>query len=206
VNEIAGKGTHLNFGARIYDSRVGRWLSVDPFAEERSWVSSYNFVQNNPLNRIDPTGMLDDEYDKDGNKISDLGGDKIDFRHQEDGSTKIVDRATGASNVIKGGEELIKGYTQRDNSTSWGLLFLEWDQGVGPTKSVFVELDNTSIGVFGSFDKTFSVYAGKARAAVMNGRADKGFVKFNYGDINPLTAGFDGWDSLLVVQAFLIIN
>lgn len=28
-------------------------------AEERSWVSPYNFVQNNPLSRIDPDGALD---------------------------------------------------------------------------------------------------------------------------------------------------
>ncbi|HMQ49495.1 MAG TPA: RHS repeat-associated core domain-containing protein [Saprospiraceae bacterium] len=39
---------------------VTRFLSVDPMAEERSWVSPYNYVQNNPLNRIDPTGAIDD--------------------------------------------------------------------------------------------------------------------------------------------------
>ena len=43
----------------MYDPAIGRWISVDPLAEERSWVSPYNFVQNNPLNRIDPDGALD---------------------------------------------------------------------------------------------------------------------------------------------------
>jgi len=32
---------------------------VDPLADQRSWVSPYNFVQNNPLNRVDPTGAID---------------------------------------------------------------------------------------------------------------------------------------------------
>ena len=32
---------------------------MDPLAEERYWVTSYNYVQNNPLNRTDPTGTLD---------------------------------------------------------------------------------------------------------------------------------------------------
>ena len=141
--------------------------------------------------------MLDHEYDKDGNKISDLGGDKIDFHHQGDGSTKIVDRQTGASNIIKGGEALIRGYAQRDNSTGWGTLFNEWDQGTGPTKSLFADFDNTSTGVFGSFDKALSIYAGKARTAVLNDGESKGRVNFDYGDINPLMAGFDGWEQFI---------
>ncbi|MDP2303917.1 MAG: RHS repeat-associated core domain-containing protein [Ignavibacteria bacterium] len=55
-------------GARYYDSEVGRWLSVDPMDSERPGLSPYNYCQNNPLGRIDPTGMLDDWVeDKDGN-------------------------------------------------------------------------------------------------------------------------------------------
>ncbi len=44
------------YGARYYDPKTSIWLSVDPLASERSWVSPYNFVENNPINRIDPDG------------------------------------------------------------------------------------------------------------------------------------------------------
>ena len=56
------------FGVRYYDARVGRWGGIDPNEQQRIWLSPYNFVQNNPLNSIDPNGLLDKPiYDIDGN-------------------------------------------------------------------------------------------------------------------------------------------
>jgi RHS repeat-associated protein len=53
-----------DFGARMYDPAIGRWLSPDPLADARNWVSPYQYVQNNPINRIDPTGMLDQSQEQ----------------------------------------------------------------------------------------------------------------------------------------------
>jgi len=49
---------------------------VDPLAGERSWVSPYNFVQNNPINRVDPTGALDQDH--------------IDVTENDDGTYSVV--------------------------------------------------------------------------------------------------------------------
>ena len=47
------------YGARYYDPRISVWMSVDPMAEERSWLSPYNYVQNNPINSFDQFGAID---------------------------------------------------------------------------------------------------------------------------------------------------
>jgi RHS repeat-associated protein len=59
-----------DFGARMYDNQIGRWLVSDPKSQERVWLSQYNFVQNNPIYRVDPTGALDAPYvDENGNYL-----------------------------------------------------------------------------------------------------------------------------------------
>ncbi|MDP2364574.1 MAG: RHS repeat-associated core domain-containing protein [Ignavibacteria bacterium] len=44
------------FGARYYDSELGRWLQVDPRIEKYPNVSPCSYVFNNPLRYTDPYG------------------------------------------------------------------------------------------------------------------------------------------------------
>ena len=55
-NELKGTGNSYDFGARIYDSRLGRWLSVDPLMRKYPGLTPYNFVGNSPIIYIDPNG------------------------------------------------------------------------------------------------------------------------------------------------------
>jgi RHS repeat-associated protein len=47
------------FGARYYDARVGRWMSVDPLAEISPDLAPFVYAHNNSMVFIDPSGMLD---------------------------------------------------------------------------------------------------------------------------------------------------
>ncbi len=44
--------------ARFYNAKWSIWISPDPLAHLRNWVTPYNYTLNNPINRIDPTGLL----------------------------------------------------------------------------------------------------------------------------------------------------
>lgn len=48
----------LDFGARMYDSYTGRWLSQDPLAEKYPSISPYAYCANNPMNLVDPEGKI----------------------------------------------------------------------------------------------------------------------------------------------------
>ncbi len=47
---------NYDFGARIYDSRIGKWLSTDPLEKKFISNSPYHFCLNNPIIYIDPDG------------------------------------------------------------------------------------------------------------------------------------------------------
>jgi len=66
-NEIKGEGNSLDFGARIYDSRLGRWLSTDPLQSKYPDVSPYSYCYNNPIHFTDENGKW--VRDQNGNII-----------------------------------------------------------------------------------------------------------------------------------------
>ena len=56
-NEAKGIGNSLDFSFRIYDSRTGRFLSVDPLKKDYPWNSTYAFAENRPIDGKDLEGM-----------------------------------------------------------------------------------------------------------------------------------------------------
>ncbi len=55
-DELKGSGNSYEFGARIYDPRIGRFMSIDPLVKKYPFQSSYCFAGNNPIFYIDKNG------------------------------------------------------------------------------------------------------------------------------------------------------
>ncbi len=57
-NELKGEGNSLDFGARFYDPRVGRFLSLDPSLAKYPNLSPYVAFADNPIMFVDPDGRV----------------------------------------------------------------------------------------------------------------------------------------------------
>ena len=74
INEIKGNGNYLDFKFRGYDSRFGRFFSVDPLSKEFPSNSSYAFAENDVIRAIDIEGLekyyVNRYYDKQNKLVS----------------------------------------------------------------------------------------------------------------------------------------
>jgi len=56
-NEVKGVGNQQDYGMRIYDPKIGKFLSVDPLNTEYPWFSPYQFAGNTPIQAVDLDGQ-----------------------------------------------------------------------------------------------------------------------------------------------------
>ena len=56
-NEVKGEGNQQDYGMRIYDPRVGRFLSVDPITKKYPELTPYQFASNQSIGAIDVDGL-----------------------------------------------------------------------------------------------------------------------------------------------------
>ncbi len=79
-NDIYGEGNAYDFGARIYDGRLGRWFKPDIYESDYAPISCYTSFLNNPC------------YfrDIDGNKVIGIDGNDVTISYNGDAKSWVI--------------------------------------------------------------------------------------------------------------------
>ena len=81
-NELKGEGNSYDFGARMFDPRIGRWFATDLLEHEYPNVTPYGISLNNPIKFLDKDGNV--VVDENGNEV------KVTVSQNEDGTIKAT--------------------------------------------------------------------------------------------------------------------
>lgn len=67
-NEIKGEGNQQDYGMRVYDPRIGKFLSVDPLTKSYPELTPYQFASNIPMAGVDRDGLEFEWFQKQWDK------------------------------------------------------------------------------------------------------------------------------------------
>ena len=151
----------LDYGARHYDARIGRWTVPDPMAEKYYGLSAYNYCANNPIMLVDQNGN-NPIYDIYGNLLGTddcgLKGEPIimnpDTFIQGMSNTDALEYNLGMESLIdeKSAARFISSFISLRSRPDWdGELTLseanDWYRS-GQGQPLFVDINKMSLGTF----------------------------------------------------------
>ncbi|MFP9119354.1 RHS repeat-associated core domain-containing protein, partial [Flavobacterium sp. RNTU_13] len=55
-DEVKGEGDSYDYGFRMYDPRIARFMSIDPLTSDYPYLTPYQFASNRPLDGVDLDG------------------------------------------------------------------------------------------------------------------------------------------------------
>ena len=143
-----------DYGARNYDAAIGRWMNIDPLAEDYMNVGGYVYCLNNPLRFIDPTGMA----------VEDIEGG-VSFTEEDAVSAFniITGKSKNAIVEVVGSKKIRAGLNNKDKRGQNGAwsVFAVSDLAVGAkVLDVFANksLDNLIVSNHSASDENENTY------------------------------------------------
>jgi RHS repeat-associated protein len=123
-DEVKGRGVQYDYGFRINDSRLGKFLSVDPLTSSYPWYTPFQFAGNKPIIASDLDGLEEfirtDYFDANGNlyktyiaMVSTLGANQ---NSQTVHHSSVTETAPGSGNFVKNYQGTTLGTTAGNNA------------------------------------------------------------------------------------------
>ncbi|NML37500.1 hypothetical protein HHL17_09890 [Chitinophaga sp. G-6-1-13] len=113
---MKGEGNQQDYGMRVYDPRIAKFLSVDPLTQEYPWYTPYQFAGNTPIQATDRDGAEEE--------LSQLGSAlrrNAALQKAKAGEVGIGEPSTG---------------TIKATVPNWGAKWKAWNDSKSPTHTV----------------------------------------------------------------------
>ena len=155
--EFTNTESHYDFGARIYDSRLGRFLSVDPKSKNFAFQCPYVFAANGPNLFIDAYG--------------------------EEPITAIIDAVTAF--VVTAGLNYVENIVFKEMDAEEAFDNIDWaDAGVSAAASYGMSIFITGLGSAKAMRKLANSTTGKITSAVIESVMVEMISDYNSGKLS----------------------
>lgn len=178
IDEMSVNGGDIDFDARIYDSRLGRWLSTDPLQKKYPGLSPYNYSFNSPVAFNDPDG--------------------------KDGRLSITENKDGSVNISL--ETVVHIYGKDAQGAAAGLTKAYHDAGFDKTRSFTQNGVKYNVTIKVTYDETNRETLDQAAAAggYNNPKNDPQSVKNAFATSDDLSASqlpnFQNGDNIMEID------
>ena len=152
LDKMHGLDWH-DFGARYQRNDVPSWIGVDPLCEKYYSISPYAYCMNNPINYIDPTGMIIEDPENIYLRHKDIINEQLLVIQSNLESGGITDGMRSALKQLeKSYKQVLKEYSALEQSEQVYKIFSAdviggetyYDKG-----AVMIGIGDTSLGVVG---------------------------------------------------------
>lgn len=197
-NEVKGEGNQQDYGMRIYDPRLGRFLSVDPLTDDYPWFTPYQFAGNMPTWAIDIDGMEGDkspngtvdktesEEEKNKGKAVKSLVKKLDA-HLAGGEGQNEERKSFLRTALRNKAEQIQKLKEAKSQAFESLL--ELNEKVGPKAEALLSLLDEYDAQINSKQQQFSFLTVQLYKAVGEGKNIETYNKWLETELNMIKYG-----------------
>ena len=123
-NDVKGLGNQQDYGMRIYDPRIGKFLSVDPLSYSYPWYTPYQFAGNTPIGAVDLDGLEEYvvTYYKDQNNRTTEIQVRVIFDNDGNLLNQHIHRVGETKDIAKGKVLVFESFRQNNNSENLKII------------------------------------------------------------------------------------